>query len=147
MTETFTDAEIGALRRGAIGASLLVSLGDRGVFDRLREADALAKHVSQARGASESSIIRRVAEGHGTGLGVAISLDEVESTTLNALRASVQLLESKAPTELEAYRAFVLDLVHSVAAALPGGDEAESAAIFKIEAALNEGRKRSVGRL
>ena len=33
---------------------------------------------------------------------------------------------------------FVLDLARSVAAAAPGGDEAEAGAITKIEAALNE---------
>jgi hypothetical protein len=147
MTETFTDAEIGTLRRGAIGAGLLVSLGDRGFFDSLREGDALAKHLREACGAPESSIVRRVAEGHGTGLRVTTSLGEVESSTLNALRASVQLLQSKAPAELETYRAFVLDVVHSVAAAAPGGDEAEGAATSKIEAALSEGREPSATRL
>jgi hypothetical protein len=46
------------------------------------------------------------------------------------------LLQAKAPGELEAYRAFVLDLARSVAAAAHGGDEAEAAAIAKIEDAL-----------
>ena len=46
------------------------------------------------------------------------------------------MLEEKAPAELEAYRSFVLDLARSVAAAAPGGDEAEAATVAKIEEAL-----------
>jgi hypothetical protein len=83
--------------------------------------------------------LRRIAEGHGTGFGVTASSDEVESGTLEALRSSVQLLQSKAPDELEAYRAFVLDVARSVAAAAPGGDEAEAGTIAKIEGALGAG--------
>jgi hypothetical protein len=52
------------------------------------------------------------------------------------LRASVALLQAKAPEELDAYRAFVRELATSVAAAAKGGDEVEAAAIAKIEAAL-----------
>jgi hypothetical protein len=136
MTEVFTDSEIETLRRGATGAGLLVSLSDRGFFDSFKEAGALAKHVAAARGNSESALLRRVAEGRGTGFGVTASADEVESGTLDALHSSVQLLQSKAPDELEPYRAFVLDVARSVAAAAPGGDEAEGEVIAKIEGAL-----------
>ena len=139
MTEIFDDSEIETLRRGATGAGLLVSLSDRGFFDSFKEAGALAKHVAAARGNSGSALLRRIAEGRGTGFGVTASADEVESGTLDALRSSVQLLQSKAPDELEAYRAFVLDVARSVAAAAPGGDEAEGGAIAKIEGALGAG--------
>jgi hypothetical protein len=80
--------------------------------------------------------VRTVAEGRGVGFGVTSSPTEIESGTLDALRSSVELLQSKAPAELEAYRAFVLDLARSVAAAAPGGDEAEAGTIAKIESAL-----------
>ena len=139
MTEIFSDDEIETMRRGATGAGLLVSISDRGFFDSFKEAGALAKHVAAARGNSESELLRRVAEGRGTGFGVTTPPAEVESGTLDALRSSVQLLQSKAPDELEAYRAFVLDVARSVAAAAPGGDEAEGGAIAKIEGALGVG--------
>lgn len=139
MTEILNDGEIETLRRGAMGAGLLVSVSDRGFFDSFKEAGALAKHVAAARGNSESTVVRRVAEGHGTGFGVTTSPGEVESGTLDALRSSVRLLQSKAPDQLEAYRAFVLDVARSVAAAAPGGDEAEGGAIAKIEGALGDG--------
>jgi len=136
MSELLSDSEIETLHRGALGAGLLVAVSDLGFFDTFKEAGTLAKHVAAARGSSESAVIRRVAEGRGTGFGVTTPPGEIESGTLEALRASVQLLQSKAPDELEAYRSFVLDLARSVAAAAPGGDAAESGAIAKIEGAL-----------
>ena len=81
-------------------------------------------------------LVKQVAEGHGTGFGVTTSIDKVEAETLESLRSGVELLKAKAPEELEAYRSFVLELARSVAAAAPGGDEAEAAAIAKIEPAL-----------
>jgi hypothetical protein len=138
MTETLTEQEIETLRRGATGAGLLVSVSDRSFFDSFKEAGALAKHLVAARGNSQSSLLQRVAEGHGLGFGVTTNPSEVESGTIEALQEAVQLLEQKAPEELAAYRAFVLDLARSVAAAAPGGDQAEGAAIAKIEAALGD---------
>ncbi len=136
MSEIFSENEIETLRKGAKGAGLFVSISDRAFFDSFKEAGALAKHIAAARGSSESALVKRVAAEHGTGFGVASSPQEIESGTLDALRASIALLAAKAPDEVEAYRSFVLDLARSVAAAAPGGDKAEADAIAKIEAAL-----------
>jgi hypothetical protein len=138
MSATFTDDEIETLRKGAMGSGLLVSVSDRGFFDTFKEAGALAKHVAAAKASSESPVVKQVAEGHGTGFGITAHADKIEAETLDALRSSVQLLQSKAPEELEAYRAFVLALARSVAAAAPGGDEPEAGTIAKIEAALEK---------
>ena len=138
MSEMLNDSEIETLRKGAMGAGLLVSVSDRGFFDTFKEAGALAKHVAAARGNSESPVVKQLAEGRGTGFGVTTPPSEIESGTLEALRSSRRLLEAKAPTEVDAYRSFVLDLARSVAAAAPGGDEAEAGAISKIEAALSD---------
>lgn len=136
MSELFSESEIETLHRGALGAGLLVSVSDRGFFDTFKEAGALAKHVAAARGSSESEVVKRAAEGRGTGFGVTTPPAEIESGTLEALRSAVQLIGTKAPAELDAYREFVVALARSVAAAAPGGDEAEGGAIAKIEAAL-----------
>lgn len=137
LSETpLSDTEIETLRKGAMGAGLLVSVSDRKFFDSFKEAGALAKHVATARGSSQSAVVRRLAEGRGMGFGVTTPPAEIESGALDALRSSVQLLQTKAPDEVEAYRSFVLELARSVAAAAPGGDEAEAGTIAKIEAAL-----------
>ncbi len=136
MAEKLEGNELETLRKGAMGAGLLVSVSDRGFFDSFKEAGTLAKHIAAARGTSASEVVRQVAEGHGLGFRVTTPPAQLESETLDALRSSVQLLQSKAPDDLDAYRVFVLDLARSVAAAAPGGDEAEATTVAKIEAAL-----------
>jgi len=136
MSHVLTETEIETLRKGALGAGLLVSVSDRGFFDSFKEAGTLAKHVAAARGSSESDVVRQVAEGRGVGFGVTTPPAEIETGALDALRESVQLLQTKAHGELDAYRSFVLELARSVAAAAAGGDEAEAGTIAKIEAAL-----------
>ena len=116
-----------------------MSLSDTGFFDTFKEAGAMAKHVASAKGSSASQLIRRVAEVRGTGFGITTSAAEVESETIEALRAAGELLRSKEADEFDAYRTFVLDFAHSVSTAAGGGDQAEAAAIGKIESALGEG--------
>jgi hypothetical protein len=135
-TGDFTDSEIDLLQRGATGAGLLVAVSDRGFFDTFKEAGAMGKHVAAARGNSSSPLIQRVAEARGTGFGLTASMAEVEEGTIEALRSAGKLMQAKAPDQLEAYRSYVLDLARSVSSAAGGGDEAESAAISKLEEAL-----------
>ena len=134
--QRFDEQEIETLRKGATGAGLLVALSDKGFFDTFKEAGAMAKHLAAARSGSDSPVVRQVAEGRGTGFGLTSSPDEIESSTLASLQAAKDLLQAKAPEELDAYRSFVLDLMRSVSSAAGGGDESEAAAIAKVEAAL-----------
>ena len=131
----FTEQEWEQMRKGATGAGLLVSVSDRSFFDSFKEAGSLAKHLAGGR-AGDSDLIRELSSERGTGFGVTSSPQEIESETLAALRGAVATLQSKAPEDVDAYRSFVLELVRSVSAAAGGGDEAEAAAIAKVEAAL-----------
>jgi hypothetical protein len=138
--ETLTDTEIDVLRKGATGAGLLVAVSDRGFFDTFKEAGAMGKHLAAARGDAQSPLVRRIAEERGgTGFGITSSAAEVESGTVEALTEATELLRSKAPDELDAYRSFVLDLARSVSSAAGGGDEVEAAAIATIESAFGDG--------
>ena len=138
MADALTENDLETLRRGAMGAGLLVSVSDRGFFDTFKEAGTLAKHVAAARSGSESAVVRQVGDGRGIGFGVTSNPQEIESGTLDSLRSAIVLLQEKAPQEVGPYRAFVLDLARSVAAAAPGGEEAEAATVSKIEAALRD---------
>ena len=95
MSATFTDDEIETLRKGAMGAGLLVSTSDRGFFDTFKEAGALSKHVAAAHEHSDSALVKQVAEGHGTGFGVTASIDKVETETLDSLRSGVRATEGE----------------------------------------------------
>jgi hypothetical protein len=133
----FTEEEWEKLRKGVVGAGLLVSVSDRGLFDSFKEAGALAKHMAAARRDTSSEVVRELAETRGTGFGLTSSPEEVERETLEALRTSVTTLEAKAPEDVDPYRQFVLELAESVGRAAEGGDTAESGALEKIRSALD----------
>ena len=136
----FSEQEWEKLHKGVTGAGLLVATSDRGFFDNFKEAGALAKHLAEARKTASSDVVRELAETGGAGFGLGTSPNELESETLEALRSAVSTLESKAPEDVQPYRQLVLEVAESVGRAAGGGDEAESATLDKIRAALGDTR-------
>ena len=132
----FTEVEWHALEQGLAGAGFLVALSDRGFFDNFKEANALAKHLSQAHQHSDSAIIRELATSHDRPFGMTDSPGEVQQATVEALTAAVAALQAKAPDELPAYRELVLDVAQSVAEAAKGVAPSEAKALDAIRAAL-----------
>ena len=131
----FSDQERETMRNGVTGAGMLVALSDKSFFDSFKEAGALARHLGEGR-KSDNALIRELSEGAGTGFGLTSSPDEVERETLEALRSSVSLLQSKSPENVEPYKKLVLDVAQSVADAAGGGESAEAPAVEKIRSAL-----------
>ena len=131
----FSEQEWEQLRKGATGAGLLVSTSDRSFFDSFKEAGSLAKHLAGGK-SGQSELVRELAGERGSGFGARTSAEAMESETLEALRGAVTTLQAKAPDEVEAYKAFVLELADRVGKAAGGGDEAEAATIEKIRSAL-----------
>jgi tellurite resistance protein len=131
----FTEDEWKELQQGVTGAGLLVSTAHRDFTDSFGEAKAVAKELAAHR-ESESELVRDLSGAHGTGFGLVASPKEVVEGTISALGASVALLGQKAPAELEAYRALVLEVATAVAEAKGGVKEEESAAIERIRNAL-----------
>ena len=130
----FTEEEWDQLRKGATGAGLLVSVSDRSFLDSIKEASSFAHYLIDSR-ESDSQLVRELASEHGTGFGAVATPSEVQEAD-EALRGAVTTLRSKAPDEVESFRAFVLELAETVGRAAKGGDEAEAAAIERIKAAL-----------
>jgi hypothetical protein len=132
----FTEEEWETLQKGVTGAGFWMTIADRGFFDTFKESKALAKHLAEARKSSESTLVRDLGETKGTGFGWRSSPEEIEGETTAALQDAQQILGAKAPDELPAYRAFVLDVAQSVGAAAEGGDTAEAGTLEKIRAAV-----------
>jgi hypothetical protein len=131
----FTEQEWDQLRQGVTGAGLLVALSDRSFFDTFKEVGSLAKYMAGSR-SSDSKLVSELAAERPTGFAMGSSPDEVESGTLDALRSAVATLQQKASDDVEAYRAFVLEIAETVAKAAGGGDRAEAATVEKIKSAL-----------
>ena len=132
----FTDEEWTALQSGVTGAGLYVATVDRGFFDTFKEANALAQHLRDAHERNDSSLVRELATGHDRPFGVTASPQEVEQSTVTALQQAVGILETKSPDDLPAYRAFVLDVAQSVAAAAKGVSTQENQALDRVRSAL-----------
>jgi len=132
----FTEDEWKGLAKGVTGAGMLVSLAHKDFSDSFGEATALAKEMSNQHVHSQSQLVRELGATHGTGFGMTASPAKVQQETIAALAAAVTVLTAKAPDELEAYRAFVLDIAQTVAAAKGGVVPEETAMIEKIKLAL-----------
>jgi hypothetical protein len=131
----FTEEEFETLQKGVTGAGMLVSLSDRDFTDSFGEAKALAKHMGEQRN-SPSTLVRDLANVHGTGFGFRTSPQELESETLEALRSGVSTLQAKAPDEVDSYKQLVLGAAEHVAEAKGGVKDTEAAALDKIRGAL-----------
>jgi len=132
----FSEEEWETLQKGVTGAGFWMTIADRSFFDTFKEAGALTKHLAEARQNAQSELVRDLGETRGTGFGWKTSPEEVESQTAAALGSAVQILQSKAPDEVEPYRAFVLEVAESVGAAAKGGEAAEAGTLEKIRAAV-----------
>jgi hypothetical protein len=132
----FTDEEWKALQAGPTGAGMYVATADPGFFDNFSEANALAKHLQDAHEHAESVLIRDIASGHERPFGMTASPAEIEQATMSAIQQATTVLEAKAPDELPAYRALVLEVAQSVAAAAKGVSPKENAALEKLKAAV-----------
>ena len=124
------------MQEGVTGAGLFVALVDRGFFDSFKEANALAHHLREARGHSDSLLVRDLAVGHDRPFGMTASPEEVEQSTAAALERAVAVLEAKSPDDLPAYRKLVLEVAQSVAEAAKGVSPQENQALDRIRAAL-----------
>jgi hypothetical protein len=135
----FTEEEWNTVREGPAAAGMIVLMAHGG--GSFRESWALAKTYAEAQKQPGSSALideivadRPDVERHQ-------SAEEQEQHGLAGLREAVGLLEQKAsPDEVEAYRAFVLEVATRVAKAHEEEGEpvspAEEAAIEKVMSSL-----------
>jgi hypothetical protein len=133
--DDFTTAEWEDLRKGLVGAGMLVSLSDRDFTDTFGEASALAKSLAGQQVSGPTELMRELAKGRSP-YGLTTSADRIRAEAMEAIRSSVATLAAKAPDEVDAYRAVVLDLATAVATAKGGETEAESAMIGQLREAL-----------
>jgi hypothetical protein len=131
----FTEQEWETLEKGVTGAGLLVAVSDRGFFDTFGEATTMAKHLAAGSG-SESPLIRDLAHTRAHGFSMRSSPQEIEQQTLDGIRSATALIGEKSPSDLDAYKSFVLDIAQSVAEAKKGVAPSEEASLGKIREAL-----------
>lgn len=129
MTE-YSDEERKTIRTAAFGAMSLVSAADPGFFATFKEslagAKALAMSSPELQNLFKSGGLPEVPKG---------SPAEVEAAVLGALQQSTQILQAKAPQELEGFRSAIAAACDQVANASGGVQDTEAAAIKKVKTA------------
>jgi hypothetical protein len=131
MTGPLSQEEMRVLKTAAFGAVFLVSNADPGFFAMVRESFAASGVLAGGTG-----LIREVLSSAGQPRLPRRPPEAVEAVVLPALRESLSILRAKAPDEVENFRGTVLAAVRRVAEAAHGVQDAEAAAIAKVEAAL-----------
>lgn len=137
--QDFTETEWATLQKGITGSGMLVSLSDRDFTDSFGEAGAMGKYLSGQQLTGATDLIRELAKVRGTGFGLTTPPDRLRNETIAAVTASVELLATKSPDDVEPYRGLVLGLAAAVADAKSGTSAIETAAIEQIKAALGAG--------
>jgi len=132
----FTDDEWATLQKGITGSAMLVSLSDRDFTDTFGEVGAMAKLLAGQQTAAPTQLARELAKTKGSGFGFGTSPDKLRTETEAALRASVALLNAKAPDEVGPYRDLVTSVAETVAAAKGGVAPVETQMLDAIRAAL-----------
>lgn len=127
----YTDEEKATLRNAAFGAMMLVSAADPGFFAMFKESMAGAKAL-----ASAPPELRDMFKGGGMPSVPKGDLAAVEASVLGQVQQAVQLLQAKAPQDVDGYKAVILAACDHVAEASKGVAPAETAAIEKVRAAL-----------
>ena len=123
--QDFTDDEWARLQKGMTGSAMLVSLSDRDFTDTFGEVGAMTKYLAGQQAAAASGLVRELAKTHSTGFGLTTSPAQMHADTMEAIRASIALLQGKAPDEVGAYRDLVTGVSTAVAEAKGGGTSAD----------------------
>jgi hypothetical protein len=138
--------------RGAMtSAGIVVALSEGGGDDMLSEILAITQRLSGAGRSHPNQLVRELASmAHfQTGMRPGMKRAAYEEEALTAIRTATALLVTRAPEDLPAFRAFLVDLAEAAANAHKEGGfggmggvrvtAAEAAAIVRVKKALGLG--------
>jgi len=127
----FTDQERDTLRNAAMGAMMLVSKSDPGFLGSIKEMLAGSKALR-----SSSPEMQEIFKGMSMPKMPKGSQADMESNVIGMLQQSTQILQMKAPQELQDYRNTVMHACDQAAKAQGGTSQNEMNTINKIRSAL-----------
>jgi len=128
-----SDQERETVRDAAVGALTYVSKSDPGFFAMFKESAAGAKVLAQApedvRDLFKSGGFPSMPGGEGS----------IDDRLLGQLSSAVQLLQSKAPEQVDGFRNVLLEACNAVADSSKGVSDDERSALDRVRAALGDG--------
>jgi hypothetical protein len=134
----FTEEEWHTLQWAVTDTMTYVSMADAGFWDTFKEATAAAKFMAKAKSDSDSPLVHDLAGDIKMGHDKQVTHDmsDMAGEVSKRVREAKALIQQKSPTDVEAFKAFILGVAKATAEAAHGVDAHEQAAIEALEAAL-----------
>ena len=134
----FAPEEWDVLRFAVLDTMTYVAMVDPGFWATFKEATATAKFIAASTQTSQSQLVKDLANDVRGKKDEALKANptNMEGETLERLGEAVKLVAAKAPDDLGAFREFVLGIGTVAAEASEGTRPVESAALEKIQTAL-----------
>lgn len=135
----FTEDEWHTLQWAVTDTMTYVSMADQGFWDTFKEASAAAKFMTRAKSSSGSPLVHDLAGDVKLGHDKAMTHDmaDMAGEVTARVRQAAEIVAAKAPTDLQAFKAFILGIARATAEATKGVDAHEAQAIEKLQAALD----------
>jgi hypothetical protein len=134
----FTDDEWHTLQWAVTDTMAYVSMADPGFWDTFKEASAAAKFMAAAKSATQSPLVHDLAGDIKIGHDKAVTHNRADMAGEVAARVrdAAAIVAAKAPTDLEAFKGFIMGVARATAEATKGVGSHEATAIEKLEVAL-----------
>ena len=135
----FTEDEWHILQWAVTDTMSYLAMADHGFWDTFKEATAAAKFMAHAKADTQSPLIHDLAADIKMGRDKQVTHDMADMAGEVAKRVSEAkaLVEAKSPTDVEAFKAFILGIAEVTAEAAHGVDAHEQAALETLKAALD----------
>ena len=134
----FTDDEWRVLEMAVSDTMAWLTMSDPGFWEMFKEAKGAAKFISSVKVASESLLVRQLADELKMKRDKALSANptDMASEVVARVGDAAAIVANKAPDDLPAFKEFIVGVAKATAEAAEGVGPSEAAAIAKLEAAL-----------
>jgi len=134
----FTEDEWHTLQWAVTDTMSYLAVADHGFWDTFKEATAAAKFMAHAKADTQSPLIHDLAADIKMGRDKQVTHDmaDMAGEVTKRVSEAKALVQAKSPTDVEAFKAFILGIARVTAEAAHGVDAHEQVALETLEAAL-----------
>jgi hypothetical protein len=134
----FTEDEWHTLQWSVTDTMTYISMADSGFWDTFKEATAAAKFMAKAKSDTDSPLVHELAGDVKVGRDKAVTHDRADMAgeVVARVREAVGIVAAKSPTDLVAFKSFLLGIAQTTAEATKGVGPHEATALAKLQDVL-----------
>jgi hypothetical protein len=136
--DSFTEDEWHVLQWAVTDTMSYLAVADHGFWDTFKEATAAAKFMAHAKSDTQSPLIHDLAADIKMGRDKQVTHDMADMAAEVSKRVSEAkaIVQAKSPSDVEAFKAFILGIAKVTAEAAHGVDAHEQAGLETLQTAL-----------